>query len=204
MFSIFLWGESILGAYCIQAKGSMGIFLGVTLTEGEDWQSHTRYTVYEMGIFVHWSPAPWSFTSELRLFKKTGTGWLKLPKYWVVSFTDTSKHSIYVETWSLCMCVRHWWRGYYLYASVLLGASTTMTTPCVWHSITHNTWNCWYVEILLLFTMLKTTPVHMNYGSQWNSDFALPVPASLVSGKWWEPKDRGNQCSTFVADILNL
>ena len=51
---------------------------------------------------LHWFPPPWSFTSELRLSKNTGTGWSKLPKYWVVSFTDTSKHSIYLQTQSLC------------------------------------------------------------------------------------------------------
>ena len=43
--------------------------------------------------------------------------------------------------------------------AVLLGAFTTMTTPRMWHSIfMHSTRNCWCVEILLLFTMLKTTP----------------------------------------------
>ena len=34
-------------------------------------------------------------------------------------------------------CVNHSEKGYYLYASTLVGASTTMTTPRVWHSITH-------------------------------------------------------------------
>ena len=76
----------------------------------------------------------------------------------LVSFTDASTHSVYLETRSLCVRIRHWWRGYQLYASVLLGASTTMTTPRVWHSIMHNTRNCLRLEVVL-FTTLKTTPV---------------------------------------------
>ena len=49
---------------------------------------------------LRWSPAPWSFTSELRLSKNAGTGWSKWSIYWIIfgkSFTDTSKHSIYLE-----------------------------------------------------------------------------------------------------------
>ena len=60
-----------------------------------------------------------------------------------------------------------WRRGYYLYASALLGASTTLTTPRVWHSITHSTRNCWRVDVILLFTTLKTTPALLwNYAGE--------------------------------------
>ena len=38
-------------------------------------------------MLLRWSPAPWSFTLELRLSKNAG----------VVSFTDKSKHSIYLK-----------------------------------------------------------------------------------------------------------
>ena len=58
-------------------------------------------------------------------------------------------------------CSSSWPRSaqplYYLYVSALLGASTTMTTPRMWHSITHGTQNFWRVEVNLLFTTLKTT-----------------------------------------------
>ena len=55
-------------------------------------------------------------------------------------------------------CVNHGKKAYYLYTSALLGASTTMTRPRVWHSITHSTRNCWCVEVILLLTMLKQLP----------------------------------------------
>ena len=51
-----------------------------------------------------WSPAPWSFTSELRLSKNIGTGWYVsqiLAKLCKASFTDTSKYWIYLETQNL-------------------------------------------------------------------------------------------------------
>ena len=146
--------------------------------------------------YLHWSPVPWSFTSELRVSNNVGRGWSKLPKYWVVSFTDTNIW-FYLETQSLCARVRHWWRGYYVYASILLGTSTTMTTPCMWHSITHNMQNCWWVKVILCLLRSKQLPCLWNYDNQWNTDFVLPVPASLVSGKWWETKDAGNQCTTY-------
>ena len=61
-------------------------------------------------------------------------------------------------------CVNHGEKGY---ASALPGASTTMTTPRVWHSITHSTRNCWRVEVILLCTTLKTTPALLwNYASK--------------------------------------
>ena len=61
-------------------------------------------------------------------------------------------HTEIGKFWNI-QCVNH------LYASALLGASTTMTTPRVWHSITHSTRNCWGLVVILLFTTLKTTPV---------------------------------------------
>ena len=42
-------------------------------------------------------------------------------------------------------------------------------------------------------TILKTSPELTNYASHWNTNFALPVHVSLVSEKWWETKDAGNQ-----------
>ena len=46
---------------------------------------------------LHWFPVHRRFTSELRLFKNTGTGWSELTVFWTVPCTDTSKHSIYIE-----------------------------------------------------------------------------------------------------------
>ena len=74
------------------------------------------------------------------------------------------------SVWKCLYLVREpWRRGYHLYTSASLGAPTTMTTttPRVWHSITHSTRNCWRIEVILLFTELKTTPARLwNYASK--------------------------------------
>ena len=88
------------------------------------------------------------------------------------NYASTVRFFFYQKTsiWKCLYSVREpWRRGYHLYASALLGASTTMTTttPRVWHCITHSTRNCWRVEVILLFTALKTTPALLwNYASK--------------------------------------
>ena len=90
---------------------------------------------------LRWSPAPWSFTLELKLSQVHRYRLMKMTQIlgnFFGVFYRYKRHLIYLQTQCLCVHVRHWWRSYFLYASVLIGASTTMTTP---HVVQRNTQN---------------------------------------------------------------
>ena len=124
---------------------------------------------------------------KLRLSKNAATGWGWLPKQWVIS--ESSLVQIHVVTQHSknllgCVCKQDGVNEIVSIVSImLLGASTTMKTPRVRHSAKRTK----TVAVSRLFYRLlcsKQLPRVWNYASQWNTDFALPVPASLVSGKW--------------------
>ena len=62
-----------------------------------------------------------------------------------------------------------------------------MTSPRMWHRITHNMRNS------TVYYAQNNSRVYEVMLANEILTFALSVPASLVSGKWWETKDAGNQ-----------
>ena len=105
-------------------------------------------------------------------------------------------------------CVNH---GEEVTRLPLLGASTIMTTPHMWYSITHSTRNCWRVEVNLLFTMLKTTPALLwkvcflseNFNmkmsiTRWQKEDQVLLLTSLVYN---ESNHRGLLCDLISSQV---
>ena len=129
--------------------------------------------------------------------------WWKWPKHWVVSFTDTSKHLIYLQTLSICACVRHWWRGDYLYELVLPGASTIMTTLWVWHNIMCNyakLFGHWGYPTVLCSKQLKRL-MKLHYLKKYRLCVACTCVFIQCFWEMLETKYTGNQRISCIASV---
>ena len=111
---------------------------------------------------------------SLKEFLKHSVALVKAFMEWTFSYRDRKISEFLVR--------EPWQRGY---VSVLPGASTNMTTPCVWHSIRHSTRNCWRVEVNLLFTTLKTTPALLWKVPFLSENFDTKMSIGIIILKLW-------------------